>query len=620
MFSFGICHLLLLLVVTVSGSLLTSPPAVVPGDVVLSRVDRRVDLTSHVVRTTSTLTVKNEGGGPVSNVLLAFPEHEAKNIAYLSLLHIQGVGRTQGPSVNLPFQLVNPEGVPPALTFYSVSLPKELSDGETITLEALAVFTHVLKPFPEEITQDNYQLVLFQENSYFFSPYAVKTQTLSIKLPDTRIESYTKLESTKLQRSEIKYGPYQDVASFSYSPIYIHFEDNHPFAIAERLVREIEISHWGNVQITEHYNIIHAGAHLKGEFSRLDFQSSPRTKGASAFNRLIAKLPPRAHSVYYRDEIGNISTSNLRSDLKKTELEIEPRYPLLGGWRTAFTIGYGLPLKDFLFEAGGKRFLNISFGSPVYELVIDDLIVKVVLPEGSSEISASVPFPVNQWHEKKLSHLDIAGRPVVVLEKEKAIPEHNQHFQIYYKFDNLSLLREPLMLVFGFFVLFVACVVYMHADITISKSSASYLAKLHWDEVLTAVQQLQSIINHCLAVLDKLEASLQDLSRSGNVQASKATRKSADVLLKDLFKDFKPLLLSLQTSPQAAQLLPKVEELVAKVRDLHERILSKHTIVVDSYERKVGWREIENRIAPHQQRITVLRQEIDDLLEFVDEI
>ena len=48
----------------------------------------------------------------------------------------------------------------------------------------------------------------------------------------------------------------------------VHYEYNKPFAVAEKLVREIEISHWGNVQITEHYNLVHGGANLKGEFSR----------------------------------------------------------------------------------------------------------------------------------------------------------------------------------------------------------------------------------------------------------------------------------------------------------------------------------------------------------------
>lgn len=63
----------------------------------------------------------------------------------------------------------------------------------------------------------------------------------------------------------------------------------------------------------------------------------------------------------------------------QTELEIEPRYPLLGGWKTFFTFGYGLPLKDYLFATQGKRFVNISFGSPINELLVDELVVKVLL-------------------------------------------------------------------------------------------------------------------------------------------------------------------------------------------------------------------------------------------------
>lgn len=39
------------------------------------------------------------------------------------------------------------------------------------------------------------------------------------------------------------------------------------------------------------------------------------------------------------------------------------------------------------------------------------------------------------------------------------------------------------MLISGFFLLFVACIIYVHADLSISKSSPSYLAKLHWEEV-----------------------------------------------------------------------------------------------------------------------------------------
>ncbi|CAL9240870.1 unnamed protein product [Arabidopsis halleri] len=590
------------------------------SDLVLSKVERRIDVTSQIARVTKTLKVVNSGSESVSEFILTFPKFLGNNLAYLSVAHSEGKGKSKRTLVNLSVREADSKGIPDSISVYSVTLPKSLSKGDTLTLEVVAAFTNVLQPFPEKITQGEIHLVMLQESAQYLSPYAVESQSLSIKLPNARIESYTKLENTKLQGSELKYGPYKNLQSYSYSPIVVHFESKAAFAVAEKLVREIEVSHWGNVQVTEHYNVVHRGAQLRGEFSRLDFQARPNPRGASAFRHLLARLPPRAHSIYYRDDIGNISTSEMQSDSKKTELLIEPRFPLFGGWKTFFTIGYGLPLSDFLFASEGKRFLNISFGSPILDLVTEKLIVQVVLPEGSKDISVATPFTVKQFQEIKYSHLDIAGRPVVVLEKNNVVPDHNQHVQVYYKFSNINLLSEPLMLISGFFFLFITCIIYTRADFSISKSSPTYLAKLQWDEVLATLQEVQSIIQKCLATHDKLEASLRDLSRTGDIQTCKAARKSTDSLLKDFSKELKPLLGFLQSSPIASHISPKVEELVAKEKELEEKLMAKHTTVVEGYEKKSSGRDIENRIASQQQKIIALRQEIEDLLEFIDEI
>ncbi|KAH0470119.1 hypothetical protein IEQ34_001677 [Dendrobium chrysotoxum] len=588
------------------------------SDLVISKVDRRIDLTSHIVRVLSTLKVENAGRVVVSEILLAIPNMQAKNLANLKAFYNEGKGK--GSSINLPVTEVHPEGMPRELSFYSISLHEGLEKGKSLTVNVLTIFTHSLQPFPEEISQSDVQLVVYQDSAYYLSPYEVKSQSLNVLLPGGRVESYTKHPSGKLVDSEIKYGPYEKLPPFSYSPIVLHFENNNPFVVAQELVREIEVSHWGSIQITEHYNLVHKGATNKGGFSRLDYQSRSYMGGRSSLRQLIARLPPRAHSIYYRDDIGNISTSHLWGDSRKTQLEIEPRFPIFGGWRTSFTIGYGLPLQDFLFVSEGNRFLNITFGCPMDEVVIDDLIVKVVLPEGSKEVSVSVPFHTKQWHETKYSHLDIIGRPVVALEKNNVVPEHNTYFQVHYKFNNLSLLWEPLMLISGFLLLFVACIAYMHADMSISKSSASYIAKLQWDEVQATVQQVQNVIKRCLSAHEKLETSLQDLSRTGDVQSCKATRKIADGLLKELSKELKPLMGFLQSSPQAAQIWPKVEELVAKEKEMQEKLMQKHVAVVDCFEKKYSGREIENRVAPYQQKLSALKQEVDDLLDYIDEI
>ncbi|KAK8484207.1 hypothetical protein V6N12_057199 [Hibiscus sabdariffa] len=543
------CYLLLFTI-----AILASPAL---SDLVFSKVDRRIYLTSHIVRVSSTIKVENVGPEMVSDVLLAFPDQQAKNMAYLMATPHEGKGKVKNPAVALPVEAANPKGMPPALTFYSVPLPKGLAEGDSFTFDVLAVFSHALRPIPEKITQADIQLVVYHDNAHYLSPYVVKAQSLTVKLPDSRIESYTKLDNTKIHGSEIKYGPYENLPAFSYSPIAVHFESNQPFAVAQELVREIEISHWGNVQVTEHYKLIHGGAQSKGEFSRLNHAFSflwimarPNVRGASAFRYLVVNLPPRAHSVYYRYEIGNISTSHLRGDSKKTELLIEPRYPMFGAWRTAFTIGYGLPLQDFLYESEGKRFLNITYSSPMVELVIDTLIVKVVLPEGSSDISVAAPFPVEQWRETKISHLDIDGRPVVVLKKINVVPEHNQYFQDF--------------------------------------SSSLLLA------LFTCEQTYQS---PSLLLLIWLNSTGKRFRRTGDIQACKAARKATDGLLKELSKELKPLLTILQSSPSAAQVLPKVEELVAKERELQENVMVKHSKVVDGYEKKSGACDIENRVA-----------------------
>ena len=76
------------------------------------------------------------------------------------------------------------------------------------------------------------------------------------------------------------------------------------------------------------YIIIHflsLGAKLKGSFSRYDFQRNPQS-GPSAVKSYKTILPAAAKDVYYRDEIGNISTSHLRDDDDYVELELRPRY------------------------------------------------------------------------------------------------------------------------------------------------------------------------------------------------------------------------------------------------------------------------------------------------------
>lgn len=72
---------------------------------------------------------------------------------------------------------------------------------------------------------------------------------------------------------------------------------------------------WGNVYFNEWYHIGNVGAKVTGEWSRFDYmmKGSGGDKVA-AVQELAALLPKDAKWVYFRDEIGNISSSVVQRD------------------------------------------------------------------------------------------------------------------------------------------------------------------------------------------------------------------------------------------------------------------------------------------------------------------
>lgn len=141
---------------------------------------------------------------------------------------------------------------------------------------------------------------------------------------------------------------------------------------------------------------------LKGHFSRLAHQQTRfhTSSPAQVFTDLTLRLPPTAHSPYYYDTIGNVSTSRFRPGstpaiqaksktrtsprLVDSQLELKPRYPILGGWNYSFVIGYDVPLEDALkSDKGNKKILSVPFLTGYKDLSADNVELRIVLPEGA---------------------------------------------------------------------------------------------------------------------------------------------------------------------------------------------------------------------------------------------
>lgn len=440
------------------------------ADLVNARVERTIDLNSHLAHINHVITVENKAtsGSLKSYTFTVEPSH-AKNVAFIGA-RVQGDKNDQDLEKR-KLNVVTLSQDSNRGSLYRIDFKSELAAGKSLTFEVELVLFDLLRPFPAEITQNDKQYVLFKGNHYYYSLYATKAQTTVVNLASDKTESYSQLKPTAKSDAAITYGPYENVKPFEQSELSVHFESSAPFLVVNSLQRAIEVSHWGNVAVEETVDLYHTGAKLKGAFSRFDYM---RKQGGSASVKSIKTLlPPTAADVYYRDEIGNISTSNLRTATKKNdfaELEIRPRFPLFGGWRTHYTVGYNVPAYQYLFTKGNDYVLKMKLIDHIYDdQFIEEATVKVILPEFSTNIEVITPYSVERKpNDLHFTYLDTVGRPVIVIKLKNVVENHIQAFQVKYKFQKTMILQEPLLVVGFFYILFTLVILLVRIDFSLA--------------------------------------------------------------------------------------------------------------------------------------------------------
>jgi len=135
-------------------------------------------------------------------------------------------------------------------------------------------------------------------------------------------------------------------------------------------------------------------------------------------------------------------------------------------------MGYNEPVQDHLFVDGedpSRLILNISFASPFQIAAVDQLEVRVVLPEFASDIRWAVPFDIDsEARDTLVTYLVSGGRPVLVLRKANVCKYHNQNFQVSYRYGSLLNMHQPALLIVGFFAFFALCALAVRLDLSIS--------------------------------------------------------------------------------------------------------------------------------------------------------
>jgi hypothetical protein len=235
------------------------------------------------------------------------------------------------------------------------------------------------------------------------------------------------------------------------------------------------------VAVNEDMELRNKAASLSGEFSR-----SPHThlkytgSGSSPFqlghtlSSVDAIVPVTAFDIHYRDVIGNISSSSARRESDLTRITLFPRFPLVGGWKTEFSFMYNVPFIPGNVvqrnEETGEYLLSFPVGHSISNTFAQEVVVRLILPAGASDIKLSVPGRHVEIlsEEKMFGWLDTpllgpeSGRTVITVALGPFVAGEKNSVKptlfVVYTLPDLALLKAPVLLmtyIFGLFLIFI---------------------------------------------------------------------------------------------------------------------------------------------------------------------
>lgn len=562
---------------------------------VISEVSRKIDLSTQLAKVSTSVTLENVGDSSVGYFHLAIEPSLVDKLAFVGVT----AKTPEDEDSSLTLKQVD-FSTHSETKFFKADLGFRLKPGDAVDLTVEEVFVHAMSPFPTKITQSEKQFVLFSSNHYYYTPYTVKKQTTTVSLATSSVESHSKLKPTSLSDNSITYGPYSDAEAFQVNPMRVHFENNTPFLSVLGMKRTIEVSHWGNVAVEETYHMKHVGAELQGAFSRYDYQ---RTAAPSSIKSFKAVLPAAASDVYYRDEIGNISTSNLWSQEDSVELELRPRFPLFGGWQTRFYMGYNVPSYEYLYNLGNRYVLKMRVIDHIYDdFVVDDLSMRIILPEGATNIELKAPFSMEEGkHELHFTYLDTVGRPVVVAHKTNLVEQHIQDFELHYTFNKVLLLQEPLLVVGAFYLLFMLVIIYMRLDFAISKDEASESRM----RAACLIEEVQRLLDRQSGLYSVYSDAIHKYKSSKDITAFANARKKLDGDYRSIGNQIVQVQASLsKEQPESAEKLTELQRKEHEKKQLLDAAIAMAEKVVNNRLSKQGYVEGEANNKAKRQKLS----------------
>lgn len=423
------------------------------GEVHNTKVTRVLSMNGPNIKQVTSIEIKNDSKEPVSEYILLVPNDHLDNIVNLDV---------STKEKKLEVTRHTGSEVPTQYTAFKVKFDTPIPAGKDERITVSEEHVNRKRAFPSKMKINDTPRVRVIDDAYYPSLYFTKKMKSTFEVG----ESATVIKATEIEKGEvrgksIKYGVYRDIEPLKTHPIYIHVDYMDPLPVFTEVKRVITLSHWKGINIDEEYRLVNNIATLQGEFSRLDY--SP-WKVKYSINNLDCELPQYTKDLYYTDEIGNITTSNAYRGAKNVHFTIEPRFPLMGGWKTYWKQGYVLPREKHITQNSGDSFtFQINLSHPYNDIVAEDFSVSIVLPEGATDIHFDDPIGFDSIQQSTVyDYLDLIGRTSFTMSKKNVMEKyHDKTITVTYKLSAFDHYRKPaLVCIYMFVLLFLAMLSY----------------------------------------------------------------------------------------------------------------------------------------------------------------
>lgn len=279
----------------------------------------------------------------------------------------------------------------------------------------------------------------------------------------------------------LTYGPYESIPAGkdSQDEIRVRYEWTGPLLRVTELQRDIEVSLLGNIAFEQRTWLMNDAAPLVGgTFDRFKWARHSMMAGGrlptTAASRVDLHLGPGARDAYYVDDVGNVSTSNFRPSVRGPSLlSISPRYPLFGGWKYYFKVGWNVDASRYLRESrDGRQVLRLPLVEGSKNTLYDAVTVRVVLPEGAKDVKVELPVqPMAESMGIVRSYLDTIGRPYYEFRVHRIVDETAlRDIYISYRVEWYETFRKPAVAASVLGLLYIGFYIVTRIDLSIKST------------------------------------------------------------------------------------------------------------------------------------------------------